>query len=488
MDTRWRTLFLLVVAGLVVGVGYQARAVVTPLLAALLLAYVLDPVVRVLQRRGLSRMAASGLVVVVSLATLLAVTIVGVQRAVEEGGALYERVTGDRSAQVESPAEALIELSESATAAAAVARAERLVRTGFYPDRSGFYLDLNEDGEQQPAEPVAYGDDRDLAVAQLAAANAGGDVARTWAVLHRAEWRGSPIWYVDEDGDGTFDPGYARRGVKRVQELLKKYDLHHQFQEALDNAAELGPQVASTAGDVLARVVEGGRSAVSTALGLLTLLLLFPIYLYFALVNLSKVYDVGVAHLPADTRPVVVPLLHKIHVTLSAFFRGRLLVLFLKWIMLMVAFLGFGVPFSFVCASFAALAALVPVIGGPAGAVPPLLLALSSGASLGSMLGLAAVLILIEVIEGYVLIPGMIGKQVGLHPLTVLVSTFVAGDLLGLFGMLIAIPLAAVVKILFGELVLPEVRRRAGIAEEAAEGAGPAPPDPSGDADAGAES
>ena len=82
------------------------------------------------------------------------------------------------------------------------------------------------------------------------------------------------------------------------------------------------------------------------------------------------------------------------------------------------------------------------------------------------MIGLLCVLVVIEALEGYVLIPGMIGKEVGLHPLTVLVSTFIAGDLLGIFGMLIAIPLAAVVKILFGELVMPEIRARAGLGKD----------------------
>ena len=65
-----RTLFLVGVVAAVLWVAYLARAVVTPLVAALLLAYILDPVVRVLERRGMSRRAASATVVVVSFLLL----------------------------------------------------------------------------------------------------------------------------------------------------------------------------------------------------------------------------------------------------------------------------------------------------------------------------------------------------------------------------------------------------------------------------------
>ena len=74
------------------------------------------------------------------------------------------------------------------------------------------------------------------------------------------------------------------------------------------------------------------------------------------------------------------------------------------------------------------------------------------------------------------LIPALVGRSVGLHPVTVLVATFVAGDLLGLFGMVLAVPIAAVLKILLSEFVMPEVRRRAGLRPDAPPLAPPAPP------------
>src|SRR6185436_1573178 len=119
-------------------------------------------------------------------------------------------------------------------------------------------------------------------------------------------------------------------------------------------------------------------------------------------------------------------------------------------------------PFSYVCAAFAALASLVPVVGGIAAAVPPIVLSLPNSGG-GTILALIVGLLAVEAIENYVLIPALIGRRVGLHPLTVLVCTLVAGDLFGFFGMIVAVPVTAVLKILAMEFVVPEVRRRAGL-------------------------
>src|SRR6185436_9733957 len=119
-------------------------------------------------------------------------------------------------------------------------------------------------------------------------------------------------------------------------------------------------------------VARGGQAMFAGIL----VVILFPIYLYYSLVNLSRVYDVTVRHLPQGQRPRVVEILRKIHVTMSAFFRGRLITMFVKGVLLLGLFVAFGVPFSYVCAAFAMLASLVPLVGGIAAAVPPIVLSL----------------------------------------------------------------------------------------------------------------
>jgi predicted PurR-regulated permease PerM len=400
-----RTLFLLAVAAGVLWLGYLARDVVTPLLAALLLAYVLDPAVRLLQRLRMSRAVASGVVVALTLALVATVSTLTATRLTREATSFYHDVVGEPAAEAATRDEALRRLAPELSA----------------------------------------------------------DVS---AELREAEWQGRRLWYVDEDGDARFRPGIAREGFARLRRDVAETPWAAHMAENLRPTEDVGALVASSAGKWLSTVAAAGGSAGRTFVSFLTLIVLFPIYLYYSLAKLSWVYDVTIRHLPAAHRDRVVDILAKIHATLAAFFRGRLILLLARWLVLLVLFLSFGVPFAGVCALFGAVASLVPVLGPVAGGAVPLLLLLSSGAGTTKLASLAGALALLEVVEGYVLTPAILGKRVGLHPLTILVATFVAGDLLGIFGMLVAIPLTAVLKILAIEFVLPEVRRQAGLAPD----------------------
>src|SRR5262245_57779131 len=95
--TTWRTIFLVAVAALVLWLAYQARAVVTPLLVALVLAYILDPVVRVLERRGMSRGVASAAVVIVALAAIVTAAGYAASRLATEASKFRDDVVGEES-------------------------------------------------------------------------------------------------------------------------------------------------------------------------------------------------------------------------------------------------------------------------------------------------------------------------------------------------------------------------------------------------------
>jgi predicted PurR-regulated permease PerM len=417
-SATWRTIFLAAVAALVLWLAYQARAVVTPLLVALVLAYILDPVVRLLERRGLSRGLASAAVVVVALAALVAAVGFAASRFATEAGKFYDDVVGE----------------EAGDAAKADEFKSRLV------------ADTTDPQERE----------------------------RIRARVLAARWGTRDVVFFDRDGDGRYEPGYAAQAAAKIESSLAGSLGEKPLRSLLESATQIGPKLAGSVGAVLAGVVKGGRDLVADFIWWLTVAILFPIYLFYSLVNLSRVHDVAVRHLPQAHRPRIVDILRKIHLTISAFFRGRLITMIAKGALLAALYVAFGVPFSYLCAAFGALASLVPVVGGVAAAIPPIVLSLpnSSGAT---VTGLVVGILVVEVIEGYVLIPMLVGRRVGLHPLTVLVCTLVAGDLLGFFGMIVAVPLTAVLKILAAEFVLPEVRRRAGLPPRVE--TKPAPPD-----------
>ena len=182
----WRTIFLALVGILVLWLGYLARAVVTPLLVALVLAYILDPVVRLLERRGLSRGLASATVVVVALAALVTIVVVAANEFAREAGDFYRDVAG---------------------------------------------------------EPAADAAERDDFKAALIAASPDAPSARlVEGRVHDVTWNGRALVYFDRDGDGAYQPGYAALGLAKIQTALRGARFEEQIDRGIDGVAQIGPR------------------------------------------------------------------------------------------------------------------------------------------------------------------------------------------------------------------------------------------------------
>jgi predicted PurR-regulated permease PerM len=100
---------------------------------------------------------------------------------------------------------------------------------------------------------------------------------------------------------------------------------------------------------------------------------------------------------------------------------------------------------------------LVPFVGSFLGFLVAFSMGLLPADSefLGTLIRTGVVFGLGEMVEGYVLVPKILGNSLGLHPVVVMVSVFAGGAALGMFGLLIAIPLTASLVIVTRELVLP---------------------------------
>lgn len=191
---------------------------------------------------------------------------------------------------------------------------------------------------------------------------------------------------------------------------------------------------------------------------LLSWLVLCPLYVFFFLLEIDPMIAAIRRYLPAVQRDRIVRIFTSIDRILSAFFRGRLIVCVVKGGITSIGLLALGVPFWFPIGMAAGFVSLIPYVGIWLAVVPALLLSWlehESGLRLG---GTGAVFALMEVVEGLVLVPTFLGKEVGLHPLTIVVTLLIFGKLFGLVGVLLSVPLAAITKILGTEFVMPLIR------------------------------
>jgi len=186
-------------------------------------------------------------------------------------------------------------------------------------------------------------------------------------------------------------------------------------------------------------------------------LILGPLIAFYLLIDLPKLRRGAQALIPASRRQEARDLVSRLGATLGGFFRGQLLVALLMGAASLLGFWFIGLPFFALMGAFTGLLALVPLIGTIIAAVPVLFVAATADHTARGVLhlhggwplsiGAVAVLVLVQQMDTRLLSRRLVKKEVRLHPVTVVLSLLVGGTLLGLWGMLLAVPVAAMVRV-----------------------------------------
>lgn len=184
-------------------------------------------------------------------------------------------------------------------------------------------------------------------------------------------------------------------------------------------------------------------------------LVLVPIYAFFALWKMDALWRRIRETVPDGARARVLAALDRIHKTNAAFFRGQLSICAIKGLLVMIALWLLGLKFAFVVGLIYAVASIFPFIGVVAMFAFVSLLSIAEYGLVAKSLAPLGILVAIEAIESFILQPLIIGKQTGLHPVLVILSFMIWGNLLGLFGILAAIPLTVAAKVILEEFVFP---------------------------------
>ena len=145
--------------------------------------------------------------------------------------------------------------------------------------------------------------------------------------------------------------------------------------------------------------------------------------------------------------------MEKIDSNLKSFFRGQMITCTILAVIYSVGLSIVGVPFALLIGILGGYGQIVPYMGTVIAIVPAVLLALIEFGDVTHPLLAATVFVVGQTLEGFVITPKIMGKTVGLHPVVIILAILVFGNLLGFLGILIAVPLAAVLKVILGEAV-----------------------------------
>ncbi len=188
------------------------------------------------------------------------------------------------------------------------------------------------------------------------------------------------------------------------------------------------------------------------------LFVLVPLYTYYFLFVLRPIHDTVRRYLPKRDRTRISRVGGKIGAVISNFFRGRLTVCFFKGLFLSVALTLAGVQYAFLFGMLSGFLSILPFFGPFIGFALAFTVGIAHQGVVGSLVRTGVIFALAEVLEGYVLLPRILGDTLGLHPLVVFFSLLAGGAALGMLGVLVALPLTASVVILCEEFVLPALK------------------------------
>jgi len=268
--------------------------------------------------------------------------------------------------------------------------------------------------------------------------------------------------FEDLDGDGQYDPGALLQLENWLDAQLGRSS-PGMLGATLDSVrTEILAWMASLARPASEMAQAGYEKVVTWAGGVwhaLTLLVLIPFYLFFFLVEYPAMVARLRALVPPRYRAQVDRITHDVGRELVAFLRGRVLCGLIKAVLLWGGMVALGIPFAPVIALVSGLLSLLPFVGFVVGVLPASVIALTMpDGGTASFAWVVGLFIAGETLEAAVLYPVVLGKETGLHPVTLVVVLLAGGALMGTLGVLVAIPLALIMKVLWLELVMPLYR------------------------------
>jgi predicted PurR-regulated permease PerM len=214
---------------------------------------------------------------------------------------------------------------------------------------------------------------------------------------------------------------------------------------SLREAVEQAPTAGAT--NVAATIFGYVRNVVGGIFGLVTILLLT----FYMLVESREIFSFFVRLFPVRQRSRVAFISNTVTQKVSAWLGGQLLLSSIIGVTSAIGLWAMGVPYFYVLALISAIGEMIPMVGPILAAIPAILVAAAS--SPGLALGVAIFFILQQQFENTILVPKIMGRQVGLSAVTVIIALGIGSQLLGVVGAILSVPTAAIVQVLFDELV-----------------------------------
>lgn len=233
---------------------------------------------------------------------------------------------------------------------------------------------------------------------------------------------------------------YLAPYIVKVRDIFGQQEteeVRQAIKDNLGNAFQLG-------GGVLSGLASGGMAVA----GFFTTLVLTPIVAFFMMKQWPVVTEWVYGLIPREHYKTVTEILSRMNQKLAGFVRGQLMVAVILGLAYAIALTIAGLNFGFLIGLAAGLLSIIPLLGSTVGLVVSVVVAWFQAKSLAYVGLIGGIFILGQLLEGNIITPRILGKNVGLHPLWILFAILAGGSMFGIVGMLLAVPVTAVIGVL----------------------------------------
>lgn len=221
----------------------------------------------------------------------------------------------------------------------------------------------------------------------------------------------------------------------------------HTVDEALAELALAPSELASRAAAPAEAILQYVLGGTVTVIGAVAGVLVIPVLVFYLLYDFDRMVEGARDLVPGRFRPKVVEVAREIDAVLGQFVRGQLLVMIAMGLLYGVAYSLAGVRLAIPIALVAGLLAFIPYVGSGSALTMALLMCVVDWTGWTKPLLVIVAYAVCQFLEGFVVVPRIVGDKVGLPAVWVLVALMIGGEVFGFLGVLLAVPAAAVAKI-----------------------------------------
>lgn len=238
---------------------------------------------------------------------------------------------------------------------------------------------------------------------------------------------------------------YEQLGMKFMNEVYSLPEIFHDRIESIIHELE----------SFFDTLLEKTIDMVKTIIQSFFIFLIIPFLVFYFLKDIDTIKTVVWYFMPKKWRKHGQALIREIDRSLGQYIRGQFLVIIILCLLATSAFWLLGLPYPILLGTIVGITEIIPYFGPIIGAIPALFVAMTISPTM--VLWVVGTIILLQLIEGSILSPFIVGKSLNIHPAVIILVLLVGGEIAGIIGMLFAVPIFAIIRVgisyIHGQLV-----------------------------------